>query len=233
MHTDIAPTPSATRRLVPAPTRTPRAATRSPARARHAAPPPVGAGNDAAADALLVQRCLRGEGAAWKALVSRYQRLVHAIVGRIGLDEHAAADVFQTVFARLFEQLARIDDPTRLQAWIVTTAKREALLQRKRAMRTVSMTRCDDDEDGEGAEWDMTDGAPIAEELLSELQQHHRVRAALDRLDERSRALLLLLFRDDDEALSYEEIARRMQLPVGSLGPMRARCIEKLRRQLR
>ena len=232
MHTDIAPTQSGARRLVPALTRTPRAATRSPARARPAALPPVGASNDVAADALLVQRCLRGEGAAWKALVARYQRLVHAIVGRIGLDEHAAADVFQTVFTRLFEQLARIDDPTRLQAWIVTTAKREALLQRKRAMRTVSMTR-GDDEDSEGAEWDMADGAPIAEDLLSDLQQHDRVRAALDRLDERSRALLLLLFRDDDEALSYEEIARRMQLPVGSLGPMRARCIEKLRRQLR
>ena len=84
-------------------------------------------------DAALVARCLRGEARAWAALVQRYQRLVYAIVRRIGLDEHAAADVFQTVFARLVQHLPRIADPHRLQAWIVTTAKREALLQRSAA----------------------------------------------------------------------------------------------------
>ena len=81
-------------------------------------------------------RCRRGDAAAWAVLVQRYQRLVYAIVTRMGLDEHGAADVFQTVFARLVQHLPRIADPSRLQAWIVTTAKREALLQRKRGQRT-------------------------------------------------------------------------------------------------
>ena len=180
-------------------------------------------------DASLVQRCLRGDGAAWAALVQRYQRLVYAIVRRVGLDEHAAADVFQTVFERLFQQLPRIADPSRLQAWIVTTTKREALLQRQRGQRTVSMTRADESHE-EGSEWDMADEAPIAEEALAELQQLNQLRTALDRLDARCRDLLLLLFRDEDDKLSYDEVARRMSTTVGSIGPTRSRCLDKLRR---
>ena len=197
-------------------------------RARTAAPTTTGMALDED-DASLVARCLRDDGAAWAALVRRYQRLVYAIVRRMGLDEHAAADVFQTVFERLVQHLPRIADASRLQAWIVTTAKREALLQRQRGLRNVSMTRTDESGD-EGAEWDLADEAPIAEEALAELQQLDRLRTALDRLDARCRDLLLLLFRDEDAKLSYDEVARRMASSVGSIGPTRSRCLDKLRR---
>ena len=180
-------------------------------------------------DASLVSRCMRGDGSAWAALVRRYQRLVYAIVGRVGLDEHTAADVFQTVFARLVQHLPRIAEPNRLQAWIVTTTKREALLQRQRGQRNVSMTRADESHD-EGSEWDLADESPIAEEVLAELQQLNQLRAALDRLDERCRDLLLLLFRENDDKLSYDEVARRLGTSVGSIGPTRSRCLDKLRR---
>jgi RNA polymerase sigma factor (sigma-70 family) len=179
-------------------------------------------------DAALVARCLRGEGAAWSVLVQRYQRLVYAIARRIGLDEHGAADVFQTVFARLVQHLPRLAEPSRLQAWIVTTAKREALLQRKLGQRSLSMTRADDGAD-EASEWNVADETPIAEEALSDLQQLNNLRVALDRLDERCRSLLLLLFRDEDERLSYEEVARRQGTSIGSIGPTRSRCLDKLR----
>ena len=179
-------------------------------------------------DAALVARCRRGDGAAWEALVHRYQRLVFAIVRRIGLDEHAAADVFQTVFARLVVHLPRIADPQRLQAWIVTTAKREALLALRRGRRIVSMTRADDAGD-ETAEFDVADDAPLPEDALAELQQLDGLRRAMDRLDERCRELLLMLFRDDGDKLPYEEVAQRLALSVGSIGPTRARCLSKLR----
>jgi RNA polymerase sigma factor (sigma-70 family) len=179
-------------------------------------------------DAALVARCLRGDGAAWGVLVQRYQRLVYAIVRRVGLDEHGAADVFQTVFARLVQHLPRLAEPSRLQAWIVTTAKREALLQRKLGQRSLSMTRSDDESD-EPSEWEVADESPIAEEALSDLQQLNHLRVALDRLDERCRSLLLLLFRDEDEKLSYDEVARRQGTSVGSIGPTRSRCLDKLR----
>ena len=183
-------------------------------------------------DAALVARCARGDAAAWSALVHRYQRLVYAIVRRMGLDEHGAADVFQTVFARLVQHLPRITDPSRLQAWIVTTAKREALLQRKLGLRNVSMTRADDSHDDAAAEWDLADDAPIAEEALEELQQLNQLRVALERLDQRCRDLLLLLFREDDDKVSYEDVARRLSTSVGSIGPTRSRCLDKLRRSV-
>jgi RNA polymerase sigma factor (sigma-70 family) len=179
-------------------------------------------------DASLVARCLRGEAAAWSALVQRYQRLVFAVVMRAGFDEHAAADVFQTVFARLLEHLPRLTQPDRLQAWIVTTAKREALRMRHVGQRTVSMTT-PDGAPGLGLEDTLPDDAPLAEAALSALQQLDLLRNGLDRLDARCRDLLLLLFGDEDERPAYDEVARRLGMPVGSIGPTRARCLGKLR----
>ena len=179
-------------------------------------------------DAALIARCRHGDAAAWAALVHKYQRLVYAIVRRVGADDHAAADVFQTVFARLLEHLPRLTQPERLHAWIVTTAKREALRARHLGQRTLSMTRTDDD--GLALEDTLADDAPLAEEALDRLQQLNLLRSGLDRLDVRCRDLLTLLFADDDERPAYDEVARRLALPVGSIGPTRARCLAKLRR---
>jgi RNA polymerase sigma factor (sigma-70 family) len=181
-------------------------------------------------DAALVARCRSGDSTAWTALVKRHQRLVYAIVMRLGLDEHSAADVFQTVFARLVQHLPRIVEPERLQGWIAVTAKREALLQLRRSRRTVSMSREGDDGDDDAPEWEFADSSPLPGDALDELQQQDRLRHALDRLDERSRTLLLLLFRADDDKISYDDVARQMGMSIGSIGPTRARCLEKLRR---
>src|SRR2546430_5943517 len=111
-------------------------------------------------DSMLVARCLDGDAAAWKLLVERYQRLVYAIAWRASLDDQTAADVFQTVFTRLVQHLPHIAEPARLQGWIVTTAKREALLQRDRGTRNVSMTVADD-----GAQWEIADDSPLPDEV--------------------------------------------------------------------
>lgn len=180
-------------------------------------------------DATLVARCRSGDASAWAALVGRYQRLVYAIVLRVGLDEHAAADVFQTVFSRLLQHLPGLSQPERLQAWIVTTAKREALHQRRLGQRTVSMTE-PDDADGVGLAHTLADDSPLAEQVLDDLQQLDLLRRSLDRLDTRCRDLLLLLFRDEDDSVPYDEVARRLAMPVGSIGPTRSRCLGKLRK---
>jgi RNA polymerase sigma factor (sigma-70 family) len=182
-------------------------------------------------DAALVSRCLDGDAAAWEVLVRRYQRLVYAIALRASLDDHSAADVFQTVFARLVQHLPRINQPAKLQAWIVTTAKREVLFLRRRAERTVSMTLPEGDESAGTPEWEFADDSPLPDEALAELQQLAQVRLALDRLDERCRRLLHALFGDDQKVV-YDSVARRLGIPRGSIGPTRSRCLAKLRRSL-
>lgn len=180
-------------------------------------------------DAALVQRCRAGDAGAWPLLVARYQRLVHTIVRRAGLDEQLAADVFQTVFLRLLQHLPRITDPGRLQAWIVTTAKREALLQRRRARREVSLEAAD----GSAADLiDRMDGerAPGPQETAEHWEQVAAVRAALDQLDPRCRALLQALF--SEPAPGYDALARQLGMAPGSIGPTRGRCLDKLRRSL-
>lgn len=192
-------------------------------------PPPLLYERHAPDDATLVSRCLNGDGAAWGALVGRYQRLVYSIALRARLDPHAAADVFQTIFAKLVQHLPRIAEPHKLQAWIVKAAKREALLQRRRAERTVSMTSSDADESDAPPEWDVADDASTPDEALAELQELARLRLALERLDERCARLLQALFSDEDAA-SYDAVSQRLGIAIGSIGPTRSRCLGKLRR---
>jgi RNA polymerase sigma factor (sigma-70 family) len=128
----------------------------------------------------LLARCRNGDAAAWRVLVHRYERLVYTVGRRAGLDDHGTADLFQTVFARLVEHLPRLRDGSKLQAWIVTTAKREVLLLWRRGQRTVSLTP-DSDDDSDAPAFDMADDSPIAEAALEELQQVEAVRRALAR----------------------------------------------------
>jgi RNA polymerase sigma factor (sigma-70 family) len=181
----------------------------------------------------LVQRCRQGEQAAWAVLVRRFQRLVYTVPRTAGLPEEQAADVFQFSFERLHQHLHRLEDPARVRAWLVTTAKRETLRllgeNRRYASTAVAGTGADEDEADPLAA--VPDPAPLQDAQLDALQQHHRLRAAVDRLDPAARQLVELLFLQD-EALPYAEIARRLQMPEGSIGPTRARCLAKLRKLL-
>src|SRR5262245_48265924 len=76
-------------------------------------------------DAQLIAACRRGDESSWECLINRYQRLIYAIPRKAGLEDDQAADVFQEVFATLFQKLDDIDEPERLHAWLVTTARRK------------------------------------------------------------------------------------------------------------
>ena len=179
-------------------------------------------------DAALVRLCLAGRQDAWRALVTRYQRLVFTVARRARLDEHAAADVLQIVFSRLFEHLASLTQPDRLQAWLVTTARRETLAILRHANRYAAPS---DSVDGDrDTIEDIPDAAPLAEDLLQDLQEAQAMRVAMDRLDDRCRTLLTLLFSDEDERPGYEKVAQQMGMPEGSVSPTRSRCLDKLRR---
>ncbi|HKR00951.1 MAG TPA: sigma-70 family RNA polymerase sigma factor, partial [Pyrinomonadaceae bacterium] len=181
-------------------------------------------------DGELLSACRRGEEAAWEMLVRRYQRLIYTIPRRAGLDEDLASDVFQEVFATLFEKLDEIEQPERLKAWLVTTARRKTWRSISRANRLQPF----DDEDDETTDTELNrlpDDAPLPDEVLIQLEEQHRVQTALAALDERCASLLSLLFYQA-EPPSYAEIAARTGTREGSIGPTRARCLQKLLRLL-
>src|SRR5687767_10140371 len=99
-------------------------------------------------DEQLLLACRRGEEDAWEALVRRYQRLVYAVPRRAGLDEDAAAEVFQEVFTTLLENVAGIEQPSRLHAWLVTTARRKTwrIITRSKATRAFGGGEDEEDE---------------------------------------------------------------------------------------
>ena len=171
-------------------------------------------------DAVLVERCRAGDARAWETLVVRYRRLVYAIPTRCGLPPEEADDVFQSTFSRLVERLHTLREPSQLRAWLVTTARRLSLDSVGRRKPVAA-----------SEEWLalVPDRAGLAEEELGRLEEQHLVRLAFEALPPRCRALLDLLYYAADVP-SYEAIGRRLHMPVGSIGPTRARCLEKLAR---
>lgn len=186
--------------------------------------------NDDTPDEVLLQGCRDGRADAWSVLVRRYQRLVYTVPRRAGLDDGACADVFQLTFTRLLEHLPRIEDASRVRAWLVTTARRESLLRLERLQRErpVGGEPGSGDEDPLAA---VPDPDPLPEERLSRWQELDRLRRAVDRLEPRTRQFVELLFLQD-EPLPYAEIAARLGIPEGSIGPTRSRALQKLRRLL-
>ncbi len=178
-------------------------------------------------DARLIERCRAGESSAWGALVHRYKRLIYTIPRRAGLDEYAAADVFQATFSTLLESLDRLDDPAKIRAWLVTTSMRETLKVLKQHRRDRHATSNDGNDEDEDA-FEIADESPLPEELLSGLQDEHRIRAAFSSLDEQSRSILEAFFLRDPP-LTYGEYAQQHGISIGSIGPTRARALAKLR----
>jgi RNA polymerase sigma factor (sigma-70 family) len=180
----------------------------------------------AGSDEQLLAGCRRGEEGAWEALVRRYQRLIYAVPRRAGLDEDAAAEVFQDVFTTLFESIESIEQPSRLHAWLVTTAKRKTwrAIGRSKAARQFATG---EDTAGEGEMYDVADEQALPDEALAQLERQHLVRAALGELEDRCRTLIEMLFYRSEQP-SYSEIAAALGTSEGSIGPTRARCLKKL-----
>jgi RNA polymerase sigma factor (sigma-70 family) len=165
----------------------------------------------------LLLRAAAGEREAWDALVDRFGQMVWSVARSFRLDDAAASDVAQTVWLRLIENVDRIQDPERLPGWLATTCRREALRVIKRSERLVPSD----------FEYDIEDPSPSLESMMIEDEETREVVQALRELGEECQQLLRLL--TVEPALSYEEIAEATGRPVGSLGPTRGRCVERLK----
>jgi RNA polymerase sigma factor (sigma-70 family) len=177
-------------------------------------------------DSELVAACRRGDEDAWQELVLRYQRLIYTIPIRAGLDVDMAGEVFQHTFTMLYRSLPTIDRTDRIRAWLVTTAKRETLrLVRKEARVPIHVST--DDAEVQETPADL----PLPAEILQRLEEEHMVQVALQQLGERCRTLLTLLYFQESPP-SYVDVAAALQIPTGSVGPYRARCLLQLRERL-
>ncbi|HTP06985.1 MAG TPA: sigma-70 family RNA polymerase sigma factor [Anaerolineae bacterium] len=167
----------------------------------------------------------RGDRLAWETLLLRYQRLIYSIPVRMGFSPSDAADVFQTVCLLLMENLAFLRRRDRLGAWLVITTRREC-------WRLARERQTDQPNQDADAELEPAGNRLVTlEEEFVQIERHSLLNAALDSMEPRCRQLLRLLFWTEPRP-SYEEIVKLMSLPEGSIGPTRARCLEKLTRIL-
>jgi RNA polymerase sigma factor (sigma-70 family) len=178
----------------------------------------------------LVTAAAAGDKVAWQALVERFSAMVWSIARAYRLSRADAADVSQTTWLRLAENISKINNPERVGAWLATAVRRECLQNIRanaRIVPTEDMALFDD----VGA-----DPNPVEAEVLraeSERENARRARIvwqALGRLPARCQQLLRVLMASPPP--SYAEVAAALDLPVGSIGPTRARCLQRLRQEL-
>ncbi len=179
-------------------------------------------GLDAPDVAGLVRLAAEGDLQAWERLVDQYARLIWAITGDFKLVESDAADVAQTTWLRLLEHIDRIEYPARVGSWLAATARHECL-RCVAAKKRVVLAHDDDDLDLKGA---MAIEPEVDERLLAD-ERTQTVREALARLPMRWQRLLEMLMADPP--VPYADISDELGLPVGSIGPTRGRCLDRLR----
>jgi RNA polymerase sigma factor (sigma-70 family) len=169
----------------------------------------------------LVEKARQGDAGAWEELVGRFGGMIAATGRRYRLTPSDVAELQQTTWLRLVENLHRIEQPERVGGWLATTARRESLQLLRRASKYQSGT---DQMLANMPDKHLPDpdARPIAEERETVL------RAGWGRLKPRCQELLSLLITDDP--MGYKDLSKLLQMPVGSIGPTRARCLEHLRR---
>jgi RNA polymerase sigma factor (sigma-70 family) len=170
--------------------------------------------------ATLVRRAADGDRKAWDRLVDQFARLIWSITVEFKLAESDAADVVQTTWLRLLQHIDRIQHPDRLGSWLAATARNECL--RNLAARKRVVLSEDDVELGSA----LAHGPEVDERLLAH-ERDQTVRDAMSRLPRRWQRLLEMLMADPPA--SYADISDELELPIGSIGPTRGRCLARLR----
>jgi RNA polymerase sigma factor (sigma-70 family) len=171
--------------------------------------------------AALVARAAGHDEDAWNQLVERYSPMVWAICVRYRLSSHDTEDVNQSVWLRLVEQLGNLREPAALPGWLATTTSRECL-------RVLRMGRRDDRFGPAPDELPPSLDAALIEEEIIAAERNAALRAAFAELPAHCRQLLAMLIADPPH--SYAEISLILGMRQGSIGPQRARCLDRLRR---
>jgi RNA polymerase sigma factor (sigma-70 family) len=170
--------------------------------------------------AILVARARNGDQVAWDTLVERYAPLIWSLCRRHRLDGADAADVGQNVWLQLVTQLGNIRDPAALPGWLATTTRRECQRVRNKAQAPHAALHAPD------ADNIPDDQASMVEHVLA-AERHAALREASAHLPPCCQQLIALLI--EDPPVPYAQVSARLGIPVGSVGPNRRRCLDKLR----
>jgi RNA polymerase sigma factor (sigma-70 family) len=163
-------------------------------------------------DAELVNACLNGDQSAWADLIRSYRRLIYSVARVLCPDDGDADEVFQQVCLELYQRLADLRDIASLPRWLVIVTRRQSVNLLRGRKETTSLD----------------ESRLPGKSRIETIEYRHAIERALERLPDRCRRLLTDLYFSED-AVTYASIARRMKMPVASIGPTRARCLEKLR----
>jgi RNA polymerase sigma factor (sigma-70 family) len=163
----------------------------------------------------LIESCLRGEQSAWTQLVAKYERLIYSVAHRLCPEIEDCADVFQRVCLALYQNLDRLRSDQAIPAWLTTVTRRQAykVIRSKKPYAQIDENEL------------------FVQTNVDLIKEEFEIQLAIERLDDRCQRLIHLLYFDSKEP-SYAEISAELGMPVASIGPTRARCLEKLRKFL-
>ncbi|MGW0763441.1 RNA polymerase sigma factor [Streptomyces sp. NPDC002814] len=177
----------------------------------------------------LVQSAVDGDAAAWKALVEGLSPLVWSVVRAHRLSDADAHEVYQTVWFRFAQHLGRIREPQKAGAWLASTARHESLKVLKSLRR---LTPTDDAQLLDRVSEDRTPEQSVidSEDAAAQTERVRRLWQEFEELGERCRQLLRMLMATPPP--SYQEVSAALGIAVGSIGPLRQRCLRRLRARL-
>ena len=173
-------------------------------------------------DTRLVGECLRGNETAWTSLIDKYKNLIFSIAVRRGFSRDEATDIFQDVAAQLLSELARIRNPQALAAWLIQVTSNKCTQWRKRQFREST---------DNNAVLASSSHLESAENLLFEAEREQTLRYAMHSATPQCRELIQMLFFENPP-LAYQDVATGLGIATGSVGFVRKKCLERLRRFL-
>jgi RNA polymerase sigma factor (sigma-70 family) len=166
-------------------------------------------------DSELIESCLRGDQTAWARLVSKYERLIYSVARALCSEPEDCADIFQRVCLALYQNLNRLRSDQIIPAWLITVTRRQSYAVVRARMPYIPV------EDNEF----------VVKANVDRIEKEFEIEEAVGRLDARCQKLIRSLYFDSREP-SYAEIAADLGMPAASIGPTRARCLEKLKKSL-
>jgi RNA polymerase sigma factor (sigma-70 family) len=173
-------------------------------------------------DAHLVKQCLRGSEAAWATLISKYKNLIYSIPVRYGFSQSDSADIFQAVCLDLLNELPRLREPNALAGWLIQ-------ITRNRCFHEMHAQQKREPLETEDQRLDVAIDEP--KDVVEQSEREQQLREAMVELSPRCQKLLQMLFFEMP-ARPYEEVAKDLDLALGSIGFIRRRCLDKLRVRL-